>query len=165
MNFNVNQITQKDVKGKKRFFIEFTQEKTGKQLLLPLHSKIIDILKKRDWAFPRKMSATKYNIHIKKVCEYVGIDDLVKGSLAVKETQSKQIKNRKKNNRRKVVGYYPKHKLVTSHIGRRTMASLNFGKIPTPLLMVATGHSSPQMLMKYIGKIDEQQSLTLAEYL
>ncbi|MCB0744946.1 MAG: hypothetical protein KDC67_13645, partial [Ignavibacteriae bacterium] len=147
------------------FFIEFTQEKTGKQLLLPLHSKIIKILNKRDWSFPRKMSSVKYNLHIKKVCEYVGIDELVKGALAVKETQSEQIKGRKKNNRRKVVDYYPKYKLVSSHIGRRTFASLNFGKIPTPLLMVATGHSTPQMLMKYIGKIDEQQSLTLAEYL
>lgn len=165
MNFDVSQISQKNVKGKKRFFIEFVQEKTGKQLLLPLHTKIVDILKKRDWAFPRKMSAPKYNVHIKKVCEYVGIDDLVKGALAVKETQSEQIKNRKKNNRRKVVDYYPKYKLVTSHIGRRTFCSLNFGKIPTPLLMVASGHSTPKMLMKYIGKIDEQQSLSLAEYL
>lgn len=165
MNFDVNQIIPKDVKGKKRFFIEFVQEKTGKQLLLPLHLKIIDILNKRDWKFPRKMSFTKYNLHIKKVCEYVGINSSVEGSLAVKETSSEQIKIRKKNNRRKVIDYYPKYKLVTSHIGRRTFASLNFGKIPTPLLMVATGHSTPNMLMKYIGKIDEQQSLTLAEYL
>ena len=165
MNFDVNQITQKEVKGEKRFFIEFIQEKTKKQLLLPLHSKIIDILKKRNWSFPRKMSSVKYNLHIKKVCEYVGINDLVEGALAVKETASKHIKDRKKNNRRKVVDYYPKYKLVTSHIGRRTFASLNFGKIPTPLLMVATGHSTPKMLMKYIGKIDEQQSLSLAEYL
>ncbi|AXT19786.1 integrase [Flavobacteriaceae bacterium AU392] len=165
MNFDVNRITEKFINGEKRFFIEFTQEKTGKQLLLPLHSKIVDILKKRDWSFPRKMSSVKYNLHIKKVCEYVGIDQLVKGSLAVKETQSEQIKKRKKNNRRKVVDYYPKYKLISSHVGRRTFSSLNFGKIPTPLLMVATGHSTPQMLMKYIGKIDEQQSLALAEYL
>ena len=54
---------------------------------------------------------------------------------------------------------------MSSHIGRRSFASNNFGKIPTPLLMVATGHSTPTMLMKYIGKIDEQQSLALAEYL
>jgi integrase len=165
MNFNVDQIILKDVKGVQRHFIEFTQVKTGKQLLLPLHSKIIELLKKRDWSFPRKMSATRYNRHIKKVCELAGIDDVVFGSLAIKEVQSKQIEKRKKNNRRKVVGYYPKYKLVTSHQGRRTFASLNFGKIPTPLLMVATGHSTPNMLMKYIGKIDEQQSLSLAEYL
>ena len=165
MNFNTNQIIEKDVKGEKRFFIEFVQEKTKKQLLLPLHEKIINILKRREWNFPRKMSDAKYNIHIKKVCEYVGIDKIVKGSIAIEETESLNIKKRKKNNRRKVFGEYPKYKLVTSHIGRRTFASLNFGKIPTPLLMVATGHSTTSMLMKYIGKIDEQQSFALAEYL
>lgn len=165
MNFSVNQISEKIVNDENRFFIEFTQKKTGKQMYLPLSRKIIEILKKRDWEFPRKMSSTKYNLHIKKVCEYVGINSMVKGSLAIKETSSKQIKIRTKNNRRKVVDYYPKYKLVSSHIGRRTFASLNFGKIPTPFLMVATGHSTPNMLMKYIGKIDEQQSLSLAEYL
>lgn len=165
MNFNTENITQRDVKGKKRYFIEFTQQKTGKQLLLPLHNTVIKILNKRGWNFPRKMSSTRYNLHIKKVCEYVGIDELVKGALSLTHLEDKEIKNRKKNNRRKVVDYYPKYKLISSHIGRRTFASLNFGKIPTPLLMVATGHSTPNMLMKYIGKIDEQQSLALAEYL
>jgi integrase len=165
MKFDVNKITQREVQDDKRYFIEFTQQKTKKQLLLPLHNKIIEILKKRDWRFPRKMSSSKYNLHIKEVCKMAGIDEVVYGGLSVKETESNFIKKRRKNNRRKVYGYYPKYKLISSHIGRRTFASLNFGRIPTPLLMVATGHSTPNMLMKYIGKIDEQQSIALAEYL
>ena len=164
MKFNVDQITQKSVNNEERYFIEFTQEKTKKQLLLPLHSKIIEILKKRQWSFPRKMSSSKYNLHIKTVCQQAGIENIIYGGLSIIEKSSLSIKNRK-NNRRKVFDYYPKYKLISSHIGRRTFASLNFGRIPTPLLMVATGHSTPNMLMKYIGKIDEQQSLALAEYL
>jgi|SRR5690554_1500241 len=164
MRFDVSMITEKTVKGIRRYFIEFIQEKTKKQVLLPLHEKIVEILKKRDWSFPRRMSEPRYNEHIKTVCEDVGIKEMVEGTLAIKD-ESDFIKNRKKNNRRKVYGIYPKHKLVSSHTGRRTFASNNFGRIPTPLLMVATGHSTPNMLMKYIGKIDEQQSLTLAEYL
>lgn len=164
MRFDVSMITEKTVKGRGRHFIEFIQEKTKKQVLLPLSEKIVTILKRRNWSFPRKMSEPRYNEHIKKVCDYVGINQMTEGTLAIKE-ESESIKNRKKNNRRKVYGIYPKHKLVSSHIGRRTFASNHFGKIPTPLLMVATGHSSPNMLMKYIGKIDEQQSMTLAEYL
>lgn len=164
MRFDVSMLTEKNVKGKNRFFIEFVQEKTKKQVLLPIHHKIVEILKKRDWNFPRKMSEPKYNEHIKKVCELVGIDEQIEGTLAIKN-ESDNIKHRKKNNRRKVKGIYPKYKLVSSHIGRRSFASNNFGDIPTPLLMVATGHSTPNMLMKYIGKIDEQQSLTLAEYI
>ncbi|MDR6465950.1 phage integrase SAM-like domain-containing protein [Chryseobacterium sediminis] len=164
MRFNTSMIHVREVKDKERYFIEFTQEKTNKQLLLPLHEKIVEILHKRNWNFPRRMSEPRYNEHIKKICEQVGIDELVDGTLAVKN-ETEYIKNRKKNNRRKTKGYFPKYMLVSSHIGRRSFASNNFGKIPTPLLMVATGHSTPNMLMKYIGKIDEQQSLNLAEFL
>lgn len=160
MRFNVSMIEEKSIKNKKRFFIEFTQEKTRKQILLPLHEKVVEILKKREWNFPRKMSEARYNEHIKKVCEYVGIDEMVEGSLSIEDSSQAGT-----NKRRKVISNYPKYKLVSSHIGRRSFASNNFGKIPTPLLMVATGHSTPTMLMKYIGKIDEQQSLALAEYL
>ena len=53
MRFDVNMITEKTVKGRRRYFIEFIQEKTKKQVLLPLHEKIVGILKKRDWSFPR----------------------------------------------------------------------------------------------------------------
>ena len=164
MRFDTSMICERQVKGENRYFIEFVQEKTDKQLLLPLDEKIIKILNKRDWNFPRKMSEPRYNEHIKTVCQLVGIDEIVEGTLAVKN-EDENIKNRKKNNRRKIKGMYPKYMLVSSHIGRRSFASNNFGRIPTPLLMVATGHSTPNMLMKYIGKIDEQQSLTLAEYL
>ncbi|WP_312764477.1 phage integrase SAM-like domain-containing protein [Epilithonimonas sp.] len=164
MRFDTSMITEKVIRGRNRYFIEFTQEKTNKQISLVLDERIIKILKKRNWSFPRKMSEQRYNEHIKKICEYVGIDEIVEGTLAVKD-ESDSIKTRKKNNRRKIKGYYPKWQLVSSHIGRRSFASNNFGKIPTPLLMVATGHSTPTMLMKYIGKIDEQQSLALAEYL
>lgn len=163
MRFSTDMISEKKVNGKKRYFIEFVQEKTNKQILLPLSEKIIQILKKRNWSFPRKMSEPRYNEHIKTVCEYVGIDEIVEGSLSIVNNDERI--NKRKNNRRKVYGFYPKYKLVSSHIGRRSFASNNFGKIPTPLIMVATGHSSPAMLMKYIGKIDEQQSMALAEYL
>lgn len=164
MRFETSMIIKRKVNDKNKYFIEFVQEKTKKQLFLPLSDKIIKILNKRKWNFPRKMSEARYNEHIKKVCEMIGIDELIDGNLSVKQ-EDEHIKNRKNNNRRKIRGLYPKYQLISSHIGRRTFASNNFGKIPTPLLMVATGHSSPNMLMKYIGKIDEQQSMALAEYL
>lgn len=164
MRFDVSMICKRKVNVEERFFIDFIQKKTAKQILLPLNEKIINILTKRNWKFPRKMPEQNYNEHIKKVCELVGIDEPTEGTLSA-INESKYIKDRKKNNRRKIHGYFPKHMLVSSHIGRRSFASNHFGKIPTPLLMTATGHSTPNMLMKYIGKIDEQQSLSLAEYL
>ena len=63
-----------------------------------MNEKIIKILNKRDWNFPRKMSEPRYNEHIKTVCQLVGIDEIVEGTLAVKN-EDENIKNRKKNNR------------------------------------------------------------------
>ena len=165
MRFNTSMIIKKSVKGVNRYFIEFIQEKTKKQILLPLHEKIIKILEKRNWDFPRKMSEPRYNEHIKKVCEYVGIDEEIEGTLSIEDDKDSKQPLNSKNKRRKVKNIYPKYKLISSHTGRRSFASNNFGIIPTPLLMRATGHSSEAMLLKYIGKIEEQQSLALAEYL
>lgn len=137
-------------KDKNKYFIEFKQKKTQKIMYLPLHHKVIEILKKREGEFPRKISDQRYNEYIKEVCKISGIIKLVSGS--------KQIEGRN------VKDIYPKYELVTSHIGRRSFASNNYGKIPTTLIMVATGHSTEKMLLTYIGKTDTQQSHALAEY-
>lgn len=131
-------------------FIEFTQKKTGKIMTLPLHSKVLEILKKRDGDFPRKISSQKYNEYIKELCKNAGITQVVKGGKEIDD--------------RKVKGQYPKYQLISSHVGRRSFASNFFGTIPTPLIMVATGHSTEKMLLQYIGKTNTQQSHALAEY-
>lgn len=103
MNFNTNMITEREVNNQKRYFIEFIQEKTKKQVFLPLDSRIIEIIEKRNWNFPRKMSKPRYNEHIKTVCRVAGIDEITEGTLALKNDDD-NIKDRKKNNRRKVYG-------------------------------------------------------------
>jgi len=171
MRFRTDMISEKKLNGKNRMFIEFTQTKTNKQVVIPLDSRIIDILKKRNWNFPRKMSETRYNEHIKKVCEYVGISEVVEGSLSLnhgdKVVGDKIVRSTRKDKRkpRKIKGFYPKHLLVSSHIGRRSFATNNYGIIPTPYLLVMTGHETPQMLMKYIGKVEEQHALALSNFI
>jgi integrase len=59
-------------------------------------------------------------------------------------------------------GYYEKWELVTTHIGRRSLATNYYGKISTPLLMAQTGHKSESMFLKYIGKGRTDQILSLA---
>jgi len=130
--------------------IEFTQVKTGKIMAVPLSKKVMTILEKRNGNFPTKMSDQRYNEHIKEVCETAKINKVIKGGL--------QIDNRK------VIGIYPKWQLVTSHIGRRSFATNNYGKIPTALLIGVTGHSTEQMFLEYIGKTDTQKAMQLADY-
>jgi hypothetical protein len=66
--------------------------------------------------------------------------------------------------KRKKSGTFEKWELVSSHIGRRSFSTNNYGKIPTSLLIGATGHSSEKMFLEYIGKTDSQKAIQLAEY-
>lgn len=162
MRFDTSMIRKEQVQDKDKWFIEFTQVKTEKKLILPLHEKIINVLKKRNWSFPSKMSEQKYNLHLKEVCKQAGIDELVEGSL-LPEKEEDSGKNKTKS--RKIPGFYPKYKLITSHCGRRSFATNFYGKIPTPLLKAATGHASELMLLRYIQKVELQDSIALAQYL
>ncbi|MGF7024901.1 MULTISPECIES: hypothetical protein [Sphingobacterium] len=101
--------------------------------------------------FPEKLTAQKYNLQIKEVAELAGINSLVKV--------------RKRKGFRAVEMFVQKWEAITSHIGRRSFASNFYGKIPTPLLMEATGHSTEQMFHRYISTIDTERTRTLGQYL
>lgn len=126
-------------------YIEFTQKKTGKIMTIPLHPKVIEIVNKRQGSFPYPIADQKYNDYIKKVCEIAGITELVTGSKLIKIGKNGGVF-------RKVTGQYRKCEMVTSHIGRRSMASNFYGIIPTPLMINITGHSSERMYLTYVGK-------------
>ncbi|MDV3560671.1 integrase [Elizabethkingia anophelis] len=151
MRFSTDMITSSINKnGDEMYFLNFVQQKTKNTIHLPIHPKVLDVLKRRKGNFPKGMSEQHYNELIKRVCKDAGIDELCYGGV--------------NNNGRKVFKEYPKYELVTSHIGRRSFASNHYGRIPTPLLMTATGHGTEQMFLKYIGKIDNQKSNALADY-
>lgn len=135
--------------------IEFTQVKTGKIMTVPLSKKVLEILSKRSGNFPKPITDQKYNGFIKDVCQLAEIKHKVKGSI---------IEVLKDKTKRKKSGTFEKWELVTSHIGRRSFATNNYGKIPTSLLISATGHSTEKMFLEYIGKTDTQKAMQLAEY-
>jgi integrase len=132
--------------------IEFTQKKTNKRMSLALHPKVVSVLNKNKGNFPYKISDQRYNEYIKEVCRIAGIDTPTKGGILNPSTI------RKEN------GIFPKWKLVSSHIGRRSFATNFYGKIPTSLLINATGHSSEAMFLEYIGKTQTQQAKELAKF-
>jgi hypothetical protein len=132
--------------------IDFEQKKTGKLMELPLHPKILQILNKNNGNFPYKLSDQRYNDHIKDVCKEANITHEVRGSKMNKETYRKES------------GLYPKYELVSSHIGRRSFATNNYGKIPTAYLISITGHSSEAMFLEYIGKAQNEQAKGIVKY-
>lgn len=138
--------------------IEFTQKKTGKRMTVPLSKKVIKILKKRNGEFPNVVSDQKYNDYVKKVCKKAKIKEKVEGSKKV-EVIPESGKYRKET------GIYEKWELVSSHIGRRSFATNNYGKIPTSFLKYITGHSTESMFLDYIGKSNKDIALELTQYL
>jgi integrase len=143
---------EKNKAGELKPLIEFTQVKTEKIMTIPLHKKIIEIMKKYDGNFPRKISDQKYNEHIKKVCEAAEINLPTHGTLFDHKIKEKVTKD------------YPKHLMVSSHIGRRSFATNNYGKIPTSFLMYITGHTTEAMFLTYIGKSNKDIAMELTNY-
>ena len=137
LNFSKSKIVEKKL-------LEMVQKKTGSGNTIFLLPDVISILKKRDGEFPRKISDQRYNEYIKKVCELVGIDEIIEGEKTLLiELDGKKVK-------RNVRGHYPKHQLVTSHIGRRSFVSIAMQmKISETAIMQQTGHKSIEILQTY----------------
>jgi integrase len=153
MRFTKEQIRIEDGKH----LIEFTQMKTGKNMTVPLHSKVIEILNKRNGSFPYRISDQKYNDFIKTICELAEINEPTTGSKMIETKKGSKIY-------RKQSGIYKKHELITSHIGRRSFATNFYGKIPTTYLIYITGHSSEIMFLNYIGKSNKDLALEITKY-
>lgn len=133
-------------------YIDFRQMKTSKLMELPLHPKVVEILDKNNGNFPYKISDQRYNEYIKDVCKLAGITAKVQGG----KQNPKTI--------RKESGIYPKYELVTSHIGRRSFATNNFGIVPTSILISFTGHSTEKMFLAYIGKTQNEQAKGMVKF-
>jgi len=147
MNFNLDMMEILDGKP----CLSFTQQKTQKSILLPLHPTALIIMSNNGHRFPHKMTAQKYNEQIKEVTRLAGITTLVKV--------------RKRKGFRSSDQLIPKCEAITSHIGRRSFATNFYGKIPTALLMDATGHSTEQMFQRYISNVDTERTRSLGTYL
>lgn len=156
MRFKKGQIRYE----KKVPLIEFTQVKTNKKMAIPLSKKVVAILKKRGGDFPREISDQRYNEYIKEVCKLAELNTKTRGSIV----QTVKVPNTNKKITRKVHGIFEKWKLVASHIGRRSFATNNYGRIPTSLLINVTGHSTETMFLEYIGKTETEKAIQLAEY-
>jgi integrase len=153
MRFTKEQIRIEDGKH----LIEFTQQKTGKNMTVPLHNKVLEILNKRNGSFPYRISDQKYNDFIKEVCKLAEINEPTTGSKMIETKKGSKIY-------RKQSGTYKKYELVTSHIGRRSFATNFYGKIPTTYLIYITGHSSEIMFLNYIGKSNKDLALEITKY-
>jgi integrase len=134
-----NDNIQITTKGQK--FIRYTQSKTDKQVDIPIHSDVKEILE-RLGSFPRPISDQRFNEWIKKVC------------FQSKMTQEVYGTRQNPTTHRKEVGTFQKWELVRSHTCRRSFATNHYNKLPNKLIMAVTGHSTEKMLLNYIGETE-----------
>ena len=135
----------------KEGFIEIETQKTGQNVVIPMHPQVKEILEKHN-GFPRKISDQKFNLHIKDVCKEAGFTQEIEGSMINPKTK------------RKEKGTYAMHKLVTSHICRRSFASNLYGKLPNMVIMAITGHQTEAQFLKYIKITPKENAKTLQEF-
>lgn len=157
MEFKFDKIIIDKNKNK---FLPIQQEKTGAKITIPLFTEVERILKKRNGQFPRPISHQKYNDYIKKVCEKAKINDMI---FAPKYRQPVKVNG--KTVYRKVVGYFPKYEVITSHIGRRTFISLFIQNVDFEAIRKITGHSRDKMVEVY-NKLNslERAEITKAKF-
>lgn len=136
--------------------IVLTQQKTGKEVAIPVHDKIKPILEKRKWNFPSPLSSQKFNNHIKDIAKLAGLNEVIEGGKMVYDEEHEIW--------RKLSGKYEKWELVSSHICRRSFASNFYAITPTALLINITAHSTEKQFLEYIGKPAKDFSVQLAEY-
>jgi len=148
--------------------IELEQQKTGKQVTIPVLPVTKEILHE---GLPYKISLQKFNNYLKLLCKEAGINEEVpglkiemidkKGKIIPKE---KNGKRREKGEKRKIKGVFPKWQLISSHVCRRSFATNIYGKLPTPLIMQITAHSTEKMLLSYIGKSSMDFAQVIADF-
>lgn len=148
--------------------IELTQQKTGKQVTIPVLPTTQEILME---GLPYKISLQKFNDQLKELCKQAEINDMVvAGKITMVDKEGNEIpkdKNGKyteKGEKRKIIGSFPKHEVISSHVCRRSFATNNYGKLPTPLLMQITAHSTEKMFLGYIGKSSMDYAQQIADY-
>ncbi len=136
--------------------IELKQQKTGKNITIPVLQTTKDIL---ETGLPYKISIQKLNEHIKEVCRLSKINEKIKGGIIEVTKEGEGNKHK-----RKKYGTFQKHELITSHVCRRSFATNQYGILPTPLIMQITAHSTEKMFLNYIGKNSLDYAQQIADF-
>jgi len=126
--------------------IELIQQKTGEKVIIPIHPKLDQILRKYEYRLPH-LWEQKVNLHIKEIADKAGITEPVqleqsKGGMIVKTTVAK-------------------NELIKTHTARRSgCTNMYLAGIPVLDIMKISGHKTDREFLKYI-KIDKEEAATI----
>jgi integrase len=144
---NITEANIKDLNGTK--IIELKQKKTGKLVAVPLLPDALEVI---EGGLPYKISLQRFNEYIKDICKVAELNQAYTGRIKDKNNEATEIKT------------LPKWNFITSHVCRRSFATNFYSKIPTPILMNITAHSTERMFLAYIGKTTYDNAYQMLEY-
>jgi len=144
--------------------IEIKQVKTNKRITIPVLPEVKEILNRNNGELPARISAQKFNNHLKDLCKLAGINEPTEGAVLVDLDEGNDNIPQNQHKWRKKFGTFPKYELITSHVCRRSFSTNLYGNIPTPLIMSITGHATEKQFLEYIGKSEDDFAMQFLEY-
>lgn len=131
-------------------YIIIKQEKTKDIITQPFWSEVRVIFEKYNYELPEPIREPNFNLYIKEVCEKC---DLLKKEQEIREYELGKLKT----------VYKPKHKLITSHTGRRTFVTIRASQgMALEDIAIATGHKNIKTLQGYMKLNDMEKADRLA---
>ena len=128
------------------YIADVRQEKTGKQVSIPINDKalikLIKEAKSNGEPLFRAISDQKYNDYIKELGKRQGITDVIKGKQRIQTKYGYRLTETEGE----------KYKFLQSHTFRRTLISLLYqANVPEYHILKISGHSDTSTLHAYIG--------------
>lgn len=146
---NIKNENIKTVNGVKMFKIK--TRKTGKEVAIPLHSIVLQILEKNNGKPPQRIPDQKINELIKGVCKSAGIDEV---SYTTITRGGKEVK--KKNY---------KYELVKSHTARRSFCTNAYlSNMSTIDIMAISSHTTEKAFLNYIKVTPEETAIRMSSH-
>ena len=128
--------TKPEIQTREVMYINIRQHKTGAKVAVPCSTELKNILERYNYQMPH-LADQVINRYIKEIGKMAGLTEMVE----MVETKGGT----------KTTVKYEKYKLIHSHTARRTGATLMYlAGMDVYDIMKITGHSSPNMLKKYI---------------
>jgi hypothetical protein len=110
------------------------------------------ILRKRFGQLPKKTSTFEYNRLIRIVCQLAEIDNQILAKVWNPSKKRKEIK------------YVKKYEAISSHVGRKSLASNLYGKVPNEVLTSICGWASEELLLHYNKTSKKEYAQQLKEF-
>lgn len=144
---NPNQMLQ----GMNGPVLKVVTEKTGEEVIIPLHPLAQEIWNYWQKNPPNKIDNPTFNEHIKTIAEKAGFDEPVQKRNTIKGKVSVQ--------------WVKKFEMVKAHTARRSFATNCYLMgMPSKTIMAVTGHRTEKAFLKYIRVTKDQHANIMADF-